>query len=74
MWKFKKEFAKNTIAFKGRLISAASLTDKIAVQIMHDAPSLAVNFEKVDDEKAAPKIEAPKTSKGKAGGPSKIDK
>lgn len=74
MWKFKKEFAKNTIAFKGRLVSARNISDKLVEQIIKDAPSLAVNFENVASEEVVAKVEAPKVSKATSSGASKTVK
>ena len=74
MWKFKKEFAKNTIAFKGRLVSARNISDKLAEQIIKEAPSLAVNFENVASEEVVAKVEAPKVSKATSSGASKTVK
>jgi len=64
MWKFKKEFANNTIAFRGRLISSRNISDKLVEKIIKEAPSLAVNFEKVEAEET-PKIQKVEAKKAK---------
>lgn len=67
MYKFKKQYAAQTIAYKGRLISAANLTDKIAEEIINKVPALAHYFEKVDSAQAS--TDPPVTGGGGAGDP-----
>lgn len=49
MWKFKKVFEKDTIAYRGRLITSKNINSDLVEKIIRDAPSLAYKFEKVEE-------------------------
>lgn len=63
MYKFKKQYNNESIAFKGHLISKKNLTDDIAEQILK-IPSLAHRIEKIEALQEA-KIEAEKPKKSR---------
>lgn len=63
MYKFKKQYDNESIAFKGHLISKKNLTDDIAEQILK-IPSLAHRIEKIEALQEA-KIVAEKPKKSR---------
>lgn len=63
MYKFKKQYDNESIAFKGHLISKKNLTDDIAEQILK-IPSIAHRIEKIEALQEA-KIVAEKRKKSR---------